>query len=129
MTSYLAIVHKEKNSQYGVCFPDFPGCITAGENVEEAYALAQEVLEMHIAGMKEDGDNIPPPMSFEKARKHGFAKDCLMTFMVDAHVPTRMRRINITMDEILLHEIDTLTSNRSAFLADAARAQLHLQQE
>lgn len=127
MSSYLAIVHKEKNSQYGVCFPDFPGCITAGETVEEAYAMAKEALEMHIEGMNEDGNPIPTPTQFEKARKNGFAKDALMTFMLDVSLPARMRRINITMDEKLLKEIDALTDNRSAFLSDAARERLHLQ--
>ena len=32
MPSYIAIIHKEPESDYGVSFPDFPGCITAGRH-------------------------------------------------------------------------------------------------
>jgi predicted RNase H-like HicB family nuclease len=56
---YLAIVHKEPNSDFGVSFPDFPGCITAGSTLDEARAMAKEALALHIEGMIEDGETIP----------------------------------------------------------------------
>jgi len=33
--NYIALIHKEENSDYGVSFPDFPGCISAGETLEQ----------------------------------------------------------------------------------------------
>jgi hypothetical protein len=36
MANHIAIVHKEPESDFGVSFPDFPGCITAGGNIDEA---------------------------------------------------------------------------------------------
>ena len=36
MRNYIAILHKDKDSDYGVSFPDFPGCITAGSTLDEA---------------------------------------------------------------------------------------------
>jgi hypothetical protein len=30
MTSYIALLRKDVDSDYGVEFPDFPGCVTAG---------------------------------------------------------------------------------------------------
>ena len=33
---YLAVIHKEPGSEYGVSFPDFPGCVTAGKTIDEA---------------------------------------------------------------------------------------------
>jgi predicted RNase H-like HicB family nuclease len=59
MTSYIATVHKDKDSDYGVQFYDFPGCITAGETIEEARIMATEALEGHLKMMIEDGDQIP----------------------------------------------------------------------
>ena len=44
--------------------------------------------------------------------------------LVPVIIPGRARRINITIDESLLEEIDAATSNRSGFLADAARVEL-----
>ncbi len=36
MANYIAIVHKEPKTDFGVSFPGFRGCITAGQTVEEA---------------------------------------------------------------------------------------------
>lgn len=44
-------------------FPDLPGCLTCGATVEEAIAMAKEVLALHLRGLKEDGDPIPEPTS------------------------------------------------------------------
>lgn len=53
---YLAIIHKEPDSDYGVSFPDFPGCITAGSTLEEASEMGREALAFHVRGMIEDGE-------------------------------------------------------------------------
>jgi len=63
---YIAIVHKDENSDFGVSFPDFPGCITAGRTVEEAQTLAVEALALHIAGMAEDGEALPEPSTLDQ---------------------------------------------------------------
>ena len=36
MANYIAVVHKDPKSDFGVSFPDFPGCITAGSSIDEA---------------------------------------------------------------------------------------------
>jgi predicted RNase H-like HicB family nuclease len=53
---YIAYLHKDAESDYGVSFPDFPGCITAGSSLEEARRMAAEALSLHIAGMRDDGE-------------------------------------------------------------------------
>lgn len=61
---YIAVIHKEDDSCcYGVSFPDFPGCVTATNDLDEVKSLAREVLTMHINGMLEDGEQLPPPTS------------------------------------------------------------------
>ena len=65
MIAYLATVHKDSDSDYGVQFYDFPGCITAGETIEEAKLMALEALTGHIALMIADGDKIPSPSNLE----------------------------------------------------------------
>lgn len=65
MTDYVALIHKDANSHYGVAFPDFPGVITAGETLDEARRLAEEALTFHAEGMIEDGDPLPEPSSLE----------------------------------------------------------------
>ena len=56
---YIAYLHKDTKSDFGVSFPDFPGCITAGKTPGEARQLAGEALALHTRGMSEDGEHIP----------------------------------------------------------------------
>lgn len=65
MAIYIATVHKDQDSDYGVQFYDFPGCISAGETIEKAQKMAQEALKAHIELMLEDGDFIPNPSPLE----------------------------------------------------------------
>ncbi|WP_199897615.1 type II toxin-antitoxin system HicB family antitoxin [Asaia platycodi] len=65
MTSYIALIHKDPEGDFGVSFPDFPGCTTVGRSLEEARILAQEALEFHIEGMNEDGAALPAPSSLD----------------------------------------------------------------
>ncbi|MFY9875652.1 MAG: type II toxin-antitoxin system HicB family antitoxin, partial [Rhodomicrobium sp.] len=41
---YPALVDKDAESDFGVSFPDFPGCVSAGETLEDALIGAQEAL-------------------------------------------------------------------------------------
>ena len=68
MAGYIALVHKDEGTSYGVSFPDVPGCIAAGDTFEEAVANAAEALAGHFALMKADGDVIPAPRTFEQLR-------------------------------------------------------------
>jgi predicted RNase H-like HicB family nuclease len=43
--------------------PDLPGCVATWETFEEVVQLLREAIELHIAGMREDGLPIPPPSS------------------------------------------------------------------
>src|SRR3981081_2225327 len=56
---YRAYLHKDGNSDYGVSFPDFPGCITAGKTLDEASRMAAEALALPIQGMIEGGGGVP----------------------------------------------------------------------
>ena len=69
MSAYIALVHKDAGTSYGVSFPDVPGCISAADTFEEAVALAAEALGGHFAAMREDGDPIPVPRSFEELKQ------------------------------------------------------------
>jgi predicted RNase H-like HicB family nuclease len=59
MAGYIALVHKDEGTSYGVSFPDVPSCIAAGDTFEEAVANVAEAPASHFAAMKADGDVIP----------------------------------------------------------------------
>ena len=50
---YVAYLHNDRNSDFGVSFPDLPGRITAGKTPDEARILASEALAFHVEGMIE----------------------------------------------------------------------------
>ncbi|WP_028592952.1 type II toxin-antitoxin system HicB family antitoxin [Paenibacillus massiliensis] len=58
---YPAIFEKGEVKGYTVTFPDLPGAITEGDDMEEALRMARECLELHLYGMEEDQDEIPNP--------------------------------------------------------------------
>lgn len=126
---YPAVFYQDPDSDVGVAFPDFPGCVTAGADENEADDLAIEALQLHIGGMLEDGESIPEPSSLRSAREaHSFETGFRTLVMVRARFPTKAKRINITIDEPLLSEIDEEAAkrgrNRSLFLTEGARFML-----
>ena len=121
--SYPAVFETDDAGGFGVVFPDLPGCVTQGATLEDAHANAMEALELHLAGMVEDGERLPEPSPLAAVK--GDPESRVVTVMlVPATLPGRTRRINVTLDTALISRIDAVSSNRSAFLEDAARAEL-----
>lgn len=128
MRRYVALIRKEKRSDYGVEFPDFPGCVTAGATLDEALAMADEALDGHVEVMREHGESIPEPRGLDAV-----LHDPDLAGAVPVLVPLREKKgraipVRITLDEHLLAEIDEtaarIGTTRSAFLASAARSDL-----
>lgn len=65
MVHYIALIHKDADTDYGVSFPDFPGCISAGKTMDEALIMGREALDGHIRLMAEDGETIPEPSTMD----------------------------------------------------------------
>jgi predicted RNase H-like HicB family nuclease len=82
MSEYVALLSKDPDSDYGVDFPDFPGCVTAGHTTEEARELALEALCLHIEGMIEDGEPMPSPTTIEKIKSDPANRGAVDVFLV-----------------------------------------------
>lgn len=59
---YVVVIEKG-DSNFSAYVPDLPGCVAAGDSVEEIEELIREASEFHIAGLLPDGETIPPPIS------------------------------------------------------------------
>jgi len=126
MANYIAIVHKESKSDFGVSFPDFSGCITAGKNIDEAKDMAQEALSLHIQGMIEDGDQLPVPSSLEDIMSDPDFANAIAYLVVSVpDAKPRTVRVNVTVPEMTLKQIDAAAKkrgmSRSSFLVHAAQ--------
>lgn len=124
MAYYIALIHKDADSDYGVSFPDFPGCISAGSTLDEAREMGTEALTFHIEGMIEDGLAIPEPSDLETVMGDPENRDGAAV-LINAEIKPKALRVNITLPEDALREIDAYAEaqgfTRSGFLLKAAR--------
>jgi predicted RNase H-like HicB family nuclease len=131
MRAYIALIHKDADSDYGVSFPDLPGCVTAGVDLDDAQRMAEEALALHLEGMEDDGEPIPEPSSLEavmavQENRSGVA--ILVT--APARKPARAVRANVTVPEDDLERIDRFAREhgytRSGFLLHAAKREMEM---
>ena len=69
---YIAFIELDKElpeDVLGVVFPDFPGCISCGDDFDEAFRNAHEALSGHVSIMKESGEKIPKPRTLEEIER------------------------------------------------------------
>lgn len=129
---YTAFIHKDADSDYGVSFPDFPGCVAVEASMAEALRSARAALALHVCGMRAQGEAIPAPRSLDAVLNDADLADWRAGATV-ATVPLiedrgGARRVNVSLDPGLLEAIDAEAAarglNRSAFLASAARKEI-----
>ena len=91
MTHYIALIHKDADSCFGVSFPDVPGVFTAGDTIDEAIRKATEVLSFAAEDWSDvDGKKFPAPRTIDQLRADaGFQE--LAADAVVAAVPFRKR--------------------------------------
>ena len=56
---YTVVVHSAEEGGYWVDVPSLPGCFSQGETIDEAMKNAREAIELHIPGLKDDGQEVP----------------------------------------------------------------------
>jgi predicted RNase H-like HicB family nuclease len=57
--NYRILLRREPEGGYTVTVPTLPGCVTFGETVDEAIAMAREAIELYIEGMLARGEEVP----------------------------------------------------------------------
>lgn len=130
--SYVAVIHPpESGSDYGVTFPDLPGCVSSGTSVLNAMERAAEALAGHVAAMRADGEALPRARTMRELLDD-------KEFLADIHagaettaipvfeVPAPKERVNIMLGRDVLRQIDRAAAakgvSRSAFIEAAAGA-------
>ena len=66
MKKYLIILEKT-DTGYSSYSPDLPGCGSTGRTREEVEINMREAAQLHIDGLKEDGDEVPEPTTLQEA--------------------------------------------------------------
>jgi predicted RNase H-like HicB family nuclease len=130
MVAVVALVHGVPGA-YGISFPDFQGCIAGGHTVDEALRRGRDALDFHVESMIEVGEALPKVRGIAEIRSDPeFAEDFAdaLVAVVEADLPAKAVRVNISIDERLLDRIDRAAEStgetRSGFIAAAARERL-----
>jgi len=58
-----AVVIEDAGGNFSAYVPDLPGCVATGATIVETEQAIREAIELHLEGIREDGDPIPPPSS------------------------------------------------------------------
>ncbi|OBZ97263.1 CopG family transcriptional regulator [Pararhizobium polonicum] len=128
MKHFIALVHKEKDSAYGVTFPDLPDVFSAADDEDDLTANAVEAIRLWA-----EDQPVPAPSSHDEIMHR---EDILSELAAGAflmRVPfiedsTRTVRANVTFEKGMLDAIDMTARERgltrSAFLASCARKEI-----
>ncbi|QEL26063.1 HicB family protein [Bosea sp. F3-2] len=95
MRHYIAVVHKDETSCYGVFFPDVKGVFTAGDTLEEAFSQARDALEFAAESWIEDtASDFPEPRSIDELRTDpdfvDASKDAILMAIPFGRTPARI---------------------------------------
>jgi predicted RNase H-like HicB family nuclease len=127
---YPAVVERARRRGFEVHFLDLPGCVSGGDTLQDAARNAEQALQRHIRGLVEDGDAVPGARELDAIESDPESAEVARLLVgVDLpDAPSRAVRINVTMPERLVEEIDRYAEGRgltrSGFLAKAAQAAL-----
>jgi predicted RNase H-like HicB family nuclease len=122
MPSYIALLRMEPDTDYAVEVPDFLGCVSAGKDLEEAQAMAEEALELHLEGMIADGDPLPATSGLEEILADPENRQTIAPLVTVPAQPTETVHLDLALPETTLREVEARASSRglirSAFLAE-----------
>ncbi|MFK4509635.1 type II toxin-antitoxin system HicB family antitoxin [Bradyrhizobium daqingense] len=69
MAHYIAIIEDAgPDHAVGLWFPDLPGCISGGDDVDEALENAPEALAFYAQELIADGRQLPPPRTLDELK-------------------------------------------------------------
>ena len=124
---YPVVIHKDKDSDFGVMVPDIPGCYSAGSTYDESLNNVIEAIECHLEGLLMDNESIPVGTSLDHWIADSTFNGGVWAFVdIDLSlISGKAKRVNITIPERVLSLIDLYAKshtikNRSSFLTDAA---------
>ncbi len=128
MLTYFAIVHKDRDSSFGITFPDLPGCFSASDTEADVYANAQQALSLYML----DAAEMAAPRSIESLRKDRDINADLASGAYLIGVPvvysSSKQRYNVMLDRAQVESVDVLARrvgvSRSEYVARAINMRL-----
>jgi len=123
MQTYIAVVHKEPDSAWGISFPDIPGCFSAADSEDDILANAIEALTMHLEGLDAPVARDLPEIAVDPNVRADLQDGAFLLAVPHVTMEKKPVRANISIDRGMLAAIDREAKmrgmTRSAFIAEA----------
>ena len=104
--TYFMLVHGDGKGLW--CeFPDLPGCMTDGDDLDDLMKNAADVLESWLGSVRESGHGLPEASGAEalKEKADSSAEPVLFVVPVTGYLPDVPARINVTSTAAKIDEI------------------------
>jgi predicted RNase H-like HicB family nuclease len=119
---YPAVMERGDNGVFAVWFPDFPGCVAAAVDEEQAIAKAQDALAGAVIALAEREGAIPSPTPMQAVRVPD-GVEVVSLFAIGVTPPNPSERVNIYLPKALIERLDrratALGMSRSSFVGFA----------
>lgn len=66
---YPAVFYPEDDGRYSVIFPDLNDLATFGDNLSDAFSMAQEACGSYLFSSLRDGEHLPEPTPIDAVQK------------------------------------------------------------
>ncbi len=112
----------DQSGGYMVEFPDLPGCVTEGKNLEQAIEMGIDAASGWILGELEDGEKIPPASDYSEITAESGCMINMLLLDMDAYEEKygeKAVRKNLTIPAWLNTFAEKNNINFSKLLQDA----------
>ena len=119
---YPAIFHEAEEGGFWITFPDFPGCFSQGETMEEAYEMAVDALVLCISDIEKEKRVLPVPTNPTEITTQNREAVVIIEFDIDAYRRkhnSKAVKKTLTIPEWLNEEAVALGINFSQVLQEA----------
>ena len=119
---YPAVFHEAEEGGFWITFPDFPGCFSQGETMEEAYEMAVDALGLCISDMEKERSMLPAPTKPTEIAGNNNDAVVIIEFDLEAYRRkhnSRAVKKTLTIPEWLNEEAMALGINFSQVLQEA----------
>lgn len=119
---YPALFHTAEEGGFWISFPDFPECLTQGDNMEEAYEMAADALGLCVTDMYKEGLGLPKPSHPDEIAIEADSVLVIVEFDMEAYKRkhnSRAVKKTLSIPEWLNEEATALGVNFSQVLQEA----------
>lgn len=124
---FLAFFRRVTSGGFSIDFPDLPGCISAGDTVEEAMTMVREALSLHLFGLIEDNESIPHASDLLKIKQE---KNAFLTLvegrpdLIGEIIRNKAVKKTLIIPYWMNEEAERLHINFSQVLQDAVKEKI-----